>query len=459
MPRANITDFRNELPGEQSDPQTFTFKPLVSRNRNGKTTSWCIVVRVCVESSDKTEDSDGNYPGDKFVDIDPAWYSSVAMPSGLVAWCKVISSVADGKIKKCNPTYVRLGKNINKANATNPFTQALRDALGKYNKQDAKSGADDAIDGPNGTKLYPCMLAQPLKDQKDFNWDQLLTVQLKLNGVRAVCVADENGDTVMYSRTRKIYPGFNYMKPAISRLVNFLNEKIGQNVYVDGEVYKHGVSLQLISGAARQELNDSSQESMQLEYWIYDVFVPADPTLLWTTREQLLVSAREYLTGDIDAAQYIRVVESRVVTDQAAVNAAYEDALASGYEGVMLRVDQPYAYSYNDYHSKSLLKVKPCLEGEYKIINYTQGTKGKSEGALMFVLATASGVEFTINLGMELSKRKELYGAMGIMDESGKTLFEREYLGRQLTILYDELSVDQVPVRARTDGIVVRDYE
>lgn len=459
MPRANITDFKNELPGEQSDAQTFTFKPLISRNRNGKTTSWCIIVRVCVESPDKTEDQDGNYPGDQFVDIDPVWYNSVPMPDGLVAWCKVISGITDGKIKKCNPTYVRAGKNTGKANATNPFTQALRDALGKYNKQDAKSGADDAVDGPNGTKLYPCMLAQPLKDQKDFNWNQSLTVQLKLNGVRAVCVADENGETVMYSRTRKIYPGFNYMKPAISRLVNFLNEKTGYNTYVDGEVYKHGVNLQLISGAARQELNDSDQERMQLEYWIYDVFMPADPTMTWKKREELLAVASEYLIGDPDAAQYIRIVESTIVADQAAVNNAYADAIASGYEGVMLRVDQPYSYSYNDYHSKSLLKVKPCVDGEYKIVGYTQGTKGKSEGALMFVLATTTGIEFTINLGMELAERKKLYTAMGVMDESNKTLFEREYLGRMLTIIYDELSVDQVPVRARTDGIVVRDYE
>ena len=48
---------------------------------------------------------------------------------------------------------------------------------------------------------------------------------------------------------------------------------------------------------------------------------------------------------------------------------------------------------------------------------------------------------------------------MSQVEENGLTHFENKYKGKMLTIKYDELSTDGVPVRARTDGIVIRDYE
>lgn len=436
-----IRDFRTELPGKLSDAQTYSFDTIKSTNRNKRETFYNIIVRVCVEATDT------------FLDIDDSYFdSSTELPAGAYGWVKVLSKIGvDGKIKKSSPTFVRVGKNIGKANQTNAFTQALRDALSKYNKQKAKS-AESEFTVIDGVKLYPPMLAQVLDSQKSSPFDEegTLYTQYKLNGVRAVATAHGDG-VMMYSRTRKVYPGFDYIKAEVTPVLEKFRTTNGLNVYLDGEVYKHGVDLQIISGTARRELNNSSQEKTELEYHVYDVFVPEQPDMVFSERLKLL--------NEITSGKYLKVVDTYQVDSRDELNEYYADALGDDYEGVMLRRNEPYVYSYNDYHSKSLLKVKPTHDAEYKIIGYTAGTQGKSENALMFELEITDDKKLTINLGMEIDERKRLYNMMSVVEDNGKSHFENNYLGKMLTIYYDELSTDGVPVRSRTDGIVIRDYE
>ena len=462
-----IRDFRKELPGKLTQTHTYSFDQVVSTNRNGKTTYWTIIVRLCIESDTKLLDENGDNPNDKFVLIDDSFFDSktVIEPQGgfpVVGWIKVLSKTGDdGKIKKSPPTYIREGKNIGKANATNVFTQALRDAFSKYNKQMAKSVEGEPTN-EEGCEMYPPMLSQSYADQKvpvDWSLPSPKYVQYKFNGVRAIATMNAEGDVVMYSRTRKVYPGFSYLKAELFQLLLVAVDQKMQNVYLDGEVYKHGVPLQVISGTARQELNESKQEIIKLEYHVYDLFIPDKPALTQTERMELLKKLQEQ-AGEL---KYIKFVTTWRIESKAELDQKYATALADGFEGLMLRLDKPYEYSYNDYHSKYLLKFKPTLDGEYKILGYLAGTQGKSEGALMFELEipNPNGPPrvLTINLGMELDERKQLYVKMSQVEENGLTHFENKYKGKMLTIKYDELSTDGVPVRARTDGIVIRDYE
>lgn len=414
-----------------------------------------MIVRLCIESADKTEDANGDYPLDVFVDIADGYFDSTnQLPAGVVAWTKVLSAIDGGKIKKSNPTYTREGKNVGKTNATNCFTQALRDGLGKYNKQKAKSGATEATDGPNDTKLFPCMLAQPLNDQKNFNWNQALFAQVKFNGVRAVATKGTGDTPVIYSRTRKIYNGFAYWRDGVVALLKAIEAAGYPGAYLDGEAYSHGKDLQLISGTARRELDGTVNPDIKLEYHIYDMFLPAQPDLTFSQRNKILQQAFGLNN------QYLRLVETIPVANLEEVNLLYSEALDDKYEGVMVRLDAPYDYSYNDYHSKRLLKVKPVNDAEYKIVGFSAGTNGKAEQALIFELITPAGIKFSVVPGMELVERKKLYARMQEVDPvSSLTHFQTNYEGKKLTILYDELSSDGVPVRARTVGIVVRDYE
>jgi hypothetical protein len=60
---------------------------------------------------------------------------------------------------------------------------------------------------------------------------------------------------------------------------------------------------------------------------------------------------------------------------------------------------------------------------------------------------------------MPIADRVALFKKMGAAEANGKTHFENAYAGKRMTIQYDELSKDGVPLRIVTDGIVLRDYE
>lgn len=468
-----IRDFRKDIPGsiDLTDPTYYRFPVATSVNKNKKTTYWEIVVRICYESPNKTPDEDGNYPDEFLPILDEMFDSTTPMPvnstgATAVAWTKVLSKIGEnGKVKKAAPTYTRVGKNIGKINETNSFTQALRDALSKYNKHMQKS-VSATFSEFNGVKLFPPMLAQVLSTQKSVKfWDDGSTkfAQLKLNGVRAVSTLQvhENGEvnTIMYSRTRKVYPGFSYLKVELLSVLEFFRNKYSQRIYLDGEIYKHGVDLQLISGTARQELNESKQAIVKLEYHVYDVFVLDEPDLIFEDRLSILETIRE----EFPSLKYVKIVNTDQVETKEELDAFYERALASDYEGAMLRLNKPYVHSFNGHHSNVLLKCKPTHDAEYKIIGYTSGSQGKAEGALMFELEIikkdGTAATLIINLGMELPDRKALYKKMSEVESNGKTHFENKYEGKMLTILYDELSSDGIPVRSRTNGIIIRDYE
>lgn len=461
----NINDFRKEIGGALTDPTTYSFKEIVSTNAHGTKTFYNIIVRLCVESDVKVEDDNGDNPNDKFIPIQDSFFdSSTVLPTvdgkQVVCWIKVLSKIgADGKIKKAPPTYVRSGKNIGKKNQTNAFTQGLRDALSKYNKQLAKADTADVVS--NGVKLYPPMLAQVL-DAAKITYDPPGTpkakcyyVQKKLNGVRAVATLGDDGNTIMYSRTRKPYTGFGYIKSELAPILKHFKTEYNLNVHLDGELYKHGTSLQVISGTARNETN-TNDSGVVLEYWIYDLFVPEQPTLTQSERFDYLD-----ILFDTFNPTYTKYLSYESVCSKSELDEAYREALNDKYEGVMLRHNSAYVYSYNGYHSSVLLKVKPVLDAEFKIVGYCSGTVGKSEGVLLFELEAVGpdnvAHKFNINLGLPIAERKVLFSRMSQVEANGKTYFENNYLNRYLTVLYDELSTDGVPVRARTEGIVIRD--
>jgi ATP-dependent DNA ligase len=452
-----IRDFQKELPGEidPTDNTIYQFPMVISKSSGGKNIYWRIIVRLVIKGATEATDT--------FLPIIEAYFDSRnQLPGGAVGFIKVLSKIGDeGKIKKASNTYVTVGKNVGKVNATNPFTQALRDALSKYNKQSQKTTEINTEAG--GKVLYPPMLANVLDRTKlDMYFSDTeesggaIFTQPKLNGVRTVATLSSDGKSViMYSRTRKLYPGFVYIKQELLDVLLYFRDQLGLDVYLDGEAYKHGVPLQTISGVARRELEESKSVAEKLEYHIYDLFVPDDLDMPFDDRNSLVASMFDRSRSLV----YTKQVETECVDNPSFIDIYYKQCLAKKYEGAMMRLNKPYKFSYNDYHSSWLLKIKPVMDAEFKIIGYTAGTIGKSLDALMFKLATDGGAEFTINLGMPLEDRIALYKKMPMVEANGKTHFENNYLGKKLVVLFDEYSEDGIPVRARTDGIVIRDYE
>jgi hypothetical protein len=121
----NMLDAINEgvVPGAfNADRTAFEFPVLVYNGSRGATRHWTIKVRLLRR---------GAYL--------PFTDEMLGQPAPDLGDCSaeiyVESWQSGGAIRAVNPTYVNHGKNLGKKNATNPATQALRDALGLYNTQ------------------------------------------------------------------------------------------------------------------------------------------------------------------------------------------------------------------------------------------------------------------------------------------------------------------------------------
>jgi ATP-dependent DNA ligase len=443
----HVTDYRKQVPGELAPNRLqWTFPTIESTNAHKKTTVWKIYVRLFEMRPTITLP---NVPDDAFVAVRDEYFDGTAIAESLLGYIKVDSGLAGSPPKKSAPTIVHTGKRKNTVSPTNVWTQALRDAYGLYNKQLNKSTTSK-----HAIELFPPMLAQIYADQNPppiASPTHPLYVQRKYNGVRTVtklrCTSAPNTDVatfevVMYSRRGRIYPGFTYIKNELLPVLMSSRRK-GRTLYLDGEMYRHGAALQDISGYARRE---DKADDLKCDYMVYDCFIPNEDQLLYVDRKAILDGIFAESTFN-----YTKAVETFEVTDTAAIGALYKRFIAEGFEGAMIRLNCKYRYSYNEYHSKYLLKMKPVLDTECEITGFATGLKGKAAAALMIICRmTPGGKTFPVTPAMEINERIALAKKMVEVETNGKTHFENQWLGTRIIIHYDELSKDGVPQRART---------
>lgn len=101
-----------------------------------------------------------------------------------------------------------------------------------------------------------------------------------------------------------------------------------------------------------------------------------------------------------------------------------------GYEGIMLR-NKKGLYRCN-YRSHDLQKYKEFLEDEYKIIGFKEGD-GRDKGSIIWICETPEKREFSVRPKGTMEYRRELF-------ENGE-----KYIGKKLTVIYQELSELNVP--------------
>jgi ATP-dependent DNA ligase len=445
-----VKNYHTEVPGEiTADKRMWLFPQVNSVNSNGKTTEWRIAVRVFKLTPTIVLP---NIPESAFLQFNTSFLDNKPLPEDIRGWIKVDSKIGNGEVRTSIPTIIHSGNNEGKKNATNVVCQALRDAYSLHNKQLKKSSINIA----NGdTTRYPPMLAQVLSEQKKqpnyADDSNPIYIQRKYNGVRTVATIDFkeiNGvrvpTVIMYSRRKNLYLGFNYMKEELFPVLDMYWEA-GRKLYLDGEVYSHGTPLQDISGQSRRESNSSDAK---YTYMIYDCFIENEPNLLYSQRKEII----DEIFSNFDF-KYVENVETFRVSSKEEIDALYNQFLNEKYEGAMIRTNTKYIYSYNEKHSKNLLKIKPRMDAEYPISGYDVGKKGKAAGALMILCKIKKPddayIEFPVTPAMEIIPRIELAKQMATVI-NGKTFFEENYLNKPLIVYFDELSKDGVPQRAST---------
>lgn len=475
-----VTDFRTHIPGQLSeDRKEWTFPTIHSVTSLGKRSTWTLRVRVV--RGDPLEE--------RFVKIADKFFTQ-PMGEEYSGWIKVDSALEGGKTRDSVPTIVSKGKNIGRSNETNVFQQALRDALGMYTKKlkhadtgaasgkktsegttsarrgEGKAspsprkrggGGDGARNSPGdaGAPILPMLATSlaSLKKEPPVSEEYPAYVQPKFNGVRAVA-AWRDGAVDLTSRSGGQYPGAQHIRDELTPLL-----RRHPTIHLDGELYKHGESLQLISGAARGGTGDD------LRFMVFDCFDASKPEMKYSERMNLL----DTLFDEMDDMQHVEIVPSVRITSLQPVQAMSAEFVRQGLEGAMVRLDEPYRQSTNNHHSNVLLKVKPVYDHEFELVDFFTAEKGKARGALMLVCRTGpwdahagstakEEKTFNVTPALELPHRIELAREFALIGSNGRTYFENEWKGVKIIVLFDEWSRDGIPLRART-RMEVRTWE
>ena len=338
----------------------------------------------------------------------------------------------NGKITRSIPTYP-LEKNKDKKNYRNCFQQAISVAESKHKKKIEEgfleensivSVSDEAL-----SLVFP-MLAKPFSGTVRFP----VHVQPKLDGLRCVAFLDHNGQVILQSRTKKIFPN-NTVNDRIRKELENVFKLVGKQVYLDGELYNHTTKLQTLNHYARG--SDTTQNSQVLQYHIYDAMNMVETT--FSDRAKIL---EKISNGDI-----IQVVETRLIESLKDFDESYNEWIGNGFEGMMIR-DPNGVYQFGK-RSGYLMKRKEVFTDEFPIVDYTSGTNGKDLNALIWVCSTKNGIHFKVTPNLTYEERYKLF-------QECRENF-KHYANRLLTIEYRGLSIDQVPQHAK--AVCIRDIE
>lgn len=381
------------------------YKPyaLYKRNKNGSIQQWQIEVREVREA--ELYGASGEYG------------------SGAVAAGEIIVSFGQvgGQIQVTKDLVTR-GKNEGRSNATTALQQAEAEACSRWQKQVKKgytTDLDKAQKGEDEIGGYLPMLAHSYADHgKKIQFPAM--TQPKLDGIR--CVAEITGDGVrLFSRTRKPITSMKHIENELFEIWKL----IGTDMVLDGELYNHELKHdfeQIVSAVRREDYDPAVSQKVQ--YHIYDMISDEDAM----ARQLTLDSIFRDLPFSHD---YLRRVDTRMVSSAREVTEHHDKYVAEGYEGAMVRSP---AAKYQNSRSYDLQKVKVMRDEEFEIIGVKEG-RGKMAGKGIFICTIEDRSE-TFDCKLE-----------GPLENLEKVWQNRDsYAGRKLTVQYQKRSSKNVPI-------------
>lgn len=157
------------------------------------------------------------------------------------------------------------------------------------------------------------------------------------------------------------------------------------DIMLDGEIYKHGWTLQKISGLARtKEITpEKYQDIIQLQYWIYDI---ADDKMKFEDRWELM----QELEPIISKSSHLKLVEQTLISGWLGIDKLNKKYVAEGFEGVVIkRLDAYYGYGKK---TNAAIKIKDYKDEEFLIVGWIRGLRPEED--MCFVMETKSGKRF-----------------------------------------------------------------
>lgn len=449
---------RKNLPGKIIN-NIFKFNRLEYKVNSGKTNFWQIFVTLFKKLPTMKYSINWDLDQNIIYSLNTNLFNGKIndIPKNVIAcvWVErgIVNKQGETKYKTTReiPTYITKGKNIGKKNETTIFIQAILEARSKYNKIiKSKISKQDRF---KPVLVHPYKLKNlPRNIKKHIRYP--VAVQRKLDGGRVIIYLDVKLDKVIiYSRSGDDICCNEHIKEELYPLFKKIYNKY-PHIYLDGEIYKHGLSLQVISGLMRRSKERNKESTgMKLEFHIFDIFFPKGDkktkSMAYIDRKKVLDDIFKISKKLNNKLKYIKHVETFISNNKQEETKLYHTFLENGYEGSIVRnLDAPYEIGKRSYQ---LRKRKPRFDSEYEIVGYKEGKQGKDKGAIIWILKTSGNerknipsIEFTSTpVGMNYEERKKLFKNLN------ENIFNKKYKGKMMTVEYDDISDEGVPLRAK----------
>ena len=249
--------------------------------------------------------------------------------------------------------------------------------------------------------LFGCMLAHDgAKHPKKIAGKCF--IEYKYDGVRVIAIV-QNGDATLYSRNGKLLENFPHINEALSR-------SEFEGLVFDGEVMSEDFQSLMKQVHRKEGAQTEDSYLVVFDMLTLEEFNAGATDMTASERRERLISYQPLFNYRL---QLVDAVMLDLDTDdgQASFKAMNKQALAEGYEGLMIK---PIDQGYKCKRSHAWLKIKPFIEVTLKVVALEEGT-GKNEGLLgaLVVEGEDDGKFFHLNVGSGLTdeNREQIWSA------------------------------------------------
>jgi DNA ligase-1 len=244
-------------------------------------------------------------------------------------------------------------------------------------------------------------------EPKLVDWKDGWYVSRKIDGARCIAIVDNNGDSTFYSRTGKSFETLDIVAGGIKTLGI-------SNVVLDGELCLVDEDGNEDFQGVMKQLKKKDHTIPNPSYKIFDM-ISHDEFYSKKGEKNKPYSIRYSNLREVmknNSCVCLSVLGQELIKDDDHFAEWTGKAKEYGYEGLMLRADEPYKGK----RSKDLLKFKSFCDDEYEVVDVEMGPfRYVKDGAeceetmLSCVMIRHKGHTVRVGSGFSIEQRQEFY--------------------------------------------------
>jgi DNA ligase-1 len=244
-------------------------------------------------------------------------------------------------------------------------------------------------------------------EPKLVDWKDGWYVSRKIDGARCIAIVDSDGNTTFYSRTGKEFDTLGVVRDGIKNLGI-------TDVVFDGELCLVDDDGNEDFQGVMKQLKKKDHTIPNPSYKIFDM-ITHDEFYSKKGAKNRPYSIRYNNLREVmrdNTCTCLSVLGQELIEDDDHFSEWIGKAKEYGWEGLMLRADEPYKGK----RSKDLLKFKSFFDDEYEVVDVEMGPfryvlngKEHEETMLSCVMISHKGYIVRVGSGFTIEQRKELY--------------------------------------------------